>query len=117
MSSPIQRTGRRRKKTQKRRIVFFTLILPLLLVLFTGAGYGAFLYKKAETVFSESYMNDGREKSDLRDADVHPLEDNVSILFMGIDDNLKRNYGDNTRTDALILATLNIKDKTIKMLS
>ncbi|MET1029876.1 LCP family protein [Domibacillus tundrae] len=117
MSSPTQRTGRRRKKTQKRRIVFFTLVLPLLLVLFTGAGYGAFLYKKAETVLSESYMNDGREKSALRDADVHPLEDNVSILFMGIDDNLRRNYGDNTRTDALILATLNIKDKTIKMLS
>lgn len=117
MSSPSQRMGRRRKKTQKRRILFFTLFLPLLLVLFTGAGYGAFLYKKAETVLSESYMNDGREKSDLRDADVHPLEDNISILFMGIDDNLRRNYGDNTRTDALILATLNVEDKTIKMVS
>ncbi|OES46028.1 LCP family protein [Domibacillus iocasae] len=118
MSSPYQRTGRRRKKTQKRRIVFFTLVLPLLLVLFTGAGYGAFLYKKAETVLSESYMNDGREKSALRDADVHPLEDNVSILFMGIDDNnTNRKYGDNTRTDALVLATLNVEDKSIKMVS
>ncbi|WP_046174450.1 LCP family protein [Domibacillus indicus] len=117
MSSPNQRVGRRRKKTQKRRVVFFALFLPLLLVLFTGMGYGAFLHKKAETVLSESYMNDGREKSDLRDAEVHPLEDNVSILFMGIDDNVNRDYGDNTRTDALVLATLNIEDKTIKMVS
>ncbi|WNS81274.1 LCP family protein [Domibacillus sp. DTU_2020_1001157_1_SI_ALB_TIR_016] len=117
MSSPNQRMGRRRKKTQKRRILFFTLFLPLLLVVFTGAGYGAFLYKKAETIVSDSYMTDGREKSALRDADVHPLEDNISILFMGIDDNNKRKYGDNSRTDALVLATLNVKDKTIKMLS
>ncbi|MCI2253030.1 LCP family protein [Domibacillus sp. PGB-M46] len=117
MSSPNQRMGRRRKKTQKRRILFFTLFLPVLLVVFTGAGYGAFLYKKAETIVSDSYMTDGREKSALRDADVHPLEDNISILFMGIDDNNKRKYGDNTRTDALVLATLNVKDKTIKMLS
>ncbi|WP_245629807.1 LCP family protein [Domibacillus robiginosus] len=117
MSSPNQRMGRRRKKTQKRRILFFTLFLPLLLVVSTGAGYGAFLYKKAETIVSDSYMNDGREKSALRDAEVHPLEDNVSILFMGIDDNKRRNYGDNTRTDALVLATLNVKDKTIKMIS
>lgn len=117
MSSPNQRLGRRRKKTQKRRILFFTLFLPLLLVIFTGAGYGAFLYKKAETIVSDSYMNNGREGSDLRNADVHPLEDNISILFMGIDDNRKRNYGNNSRTDALVLATLNVKDKTIKMLS
>lgn len=117
MSSPNQRLGRRRKKTQKRRILFFTLLLPLLLVLFTGAGYGAFLYKKAETVLSDSYSDDGREKSDLRDAEVHPLEDNVSILFMGIDDNENRKYGNNTRTDALVLATLNVKDKSIKMVS
>jgi len=117
MSSPNHRLGRRRKKTQKRRILFFTLFLPLLLVAFTGAGYGAFLYKKAETIVSDSYMNNGREGSDLRNADVHPLEDNISILFMGIDDNRKRNYGNNSRTDALVLATLNVKDKTIKMLS
>lgn len=117
MSLPNQRVGRRRKKMQKRRILFFTLFLPLLLVVFIGAGYGAFLYKKAETVLSESYMNDGREKSALRDAEVHPLKDNVSILFMGIDDNKRRNYGDNTRTDALLLATLNVENKTIKMVS
>lgn len=117
MSSPNQRVGRRRKKTQKRRVLFFTVLLPLLLVLFTGAGYSAFLYKKAETVVSNSYEDGGREKSDLRDADVHPLEDNISILFMGIDDNINRNYGDNTRTDALVLATLNVDSKTIKMVS
>ncbi|OLN24060.1 transcriptional regulator [Domibacillus antri] len=117
MASTNQRMGRRRKKTQKRRIVFFTLFIPFLLVAFTFAGYAANLQKKAADVFTDSYEDDGRDKSKLRDADVHPLEDNISILFMGIDDNEHRNYGDNTRTDALVLATLNVEDKTIKMLS
>ncbi|OMP65822.1 LCP family protein [Domibacillus epiphyticus] len=117
MASENQRTGRRRRKTQKRRIVFFTLFIPVLLIASTLIGYAANLHKKAETVFTDSYEDDGRAKSELRDADVHPLEDNISILFMGIDDNENRQYGLNTRTDALVLATLNVENKTIKMLS
>ncbi|OAH54585.1 MULTISPECIES: LCP family protein [Bacillaceae] len=117
MASTNQRSGRRRRKTQKRRIFFYAFFIPVLLVGFTAAGYTANLHKKAETVFTDSYSDEGRVKSDLRDADVHPLEDNISILFMGIDDNVNRDYGTNTRTDALVLATLNIEDKSIKMLS
>jgi LCP family protein required for cell wall assembly len=117
MASTNQRSGRRRRKTNKRRIFFFAFFIPVLLVGFTVAGYAANLHKKAETIFTDSYEDDGRVKSALRDADVHPLEDNISILFMGIDDNVNRDYGTNTRTDALVLATLNVKDKSIKMLS
>ncbi len=59
-----------------------------------------------------------RNGSTLRDEAVKPLEDNVSILFVGVDDSEARNQGEsNTRSDALILATLNNKDKTVKLVS
>ncbi|MBM7649340.1 LCP family protein required for cell wall assembly [Bacillus ectoiniformans] len=116
MSSERQRTQRRKRKKRKRLIAFF-LILPLVFIAFTAAGYGAYLYKKAETVFSDSYEDDGRSKSDLRDSAVHPSKDNISILLMGIDDSEVRDFGDDTRTDALMVATLNIKEKSIKLLS
>ena len=57
------------------------------------------------------------EQSEKRESAVNPLKDNVSILFMGVDDSQSRDLGGATRTDALILATFNIKQKTIKMVS
>lgn len=53
----------------------------------------------------------------MRDAEVHPLKDNISILFIGIDESDVRTKEDKTRSDALMLATLNVKDKSIKLLS
>jgi polyisoprenyl-teichoic acid--peptidoglycan teichoic acid transferase len=106
-----------KKKKRRRRIVFF-LIIPLLIVTFSVAGYGALLYKKAETVFNDSYNNiDGREKSELREEKVDPNIDNVSILFIGVDESDTRNFGSSTRSDALMLATLNEKEKSVKLVS
>lgn len=116
MSLDRQRLQRRRRQKRKRRIALL-ILLPIVFLTFTAAGYGAFLYKKAETIFTGSYMDDGRKKSDLRDAKVHPLKDNISILFIGIDESDVRTKEDKTRSDALMLATLNVKDKSIKLLS
>ncbi|KMY55550.1 transcriptional regulator [Bacillus sp. FJAT-27231] len=116
MSSDRQRLQRRKRQKRKRRIAFF-ILLPIVFLTFTAAGYGAFLYKKAETIFTGSYMDDGRKKSDLRDAKVHPIKDNISILFIGIDESDVRTKEDKSRSDALMLATLNVKDKSIKLLS
>jgi polyisoprenyl-teichoic acid--peptidoglycan teichoic acid transferase len=108
---------KKRKRKRRRRVLYF-IVVPLLLISFSAAGYGAYLYKQAETVFSDSYNNlDGREKSDKRESEVDPNVDNVSILFIGVDESKERNYGSSTRSDALILATLNEKQKTIKLLS
>ncbi|OAT81588.1 transcriptional regulator [Bacillus sp. MKU004] len=106
-----------RKKKRRRRILFF-LVIPFLVLAIVSSSYGAYLYKKAESVFSDSYNNlEGREKSDKRVKDVDPQEDNVSILFIGIDESKERNFGDATRSDALMLATLNEKEKSVKLLS
>lgn len=116
---PIDRDYMRivRRKKRRRRVVFF-LILPMLLVAFSAAGYGAYLYKKAETVFSSSYQDlNGREKSEKREKAVDPKNDNVSVLFIGVDGSDSRDFGEKTRSDALMLATLNEKDKTVKLVS
>jgi polyisoprenyl-teichoic acid--peptidoglycan teichoic acid transferase len=105
-----------RRKKRRKRILFF-LIVPVLLIAFSAAGYGAYLYKKAETVFSSSYKDDGREKSDKREKVVDPEDDNVSVLFIGVDGSESRKYGEKTRSDALMLATLNEKEKTVKLVS
>jgi polyisoprenyl-teichoic acid--peptidoglycan teichoic acid transferase len=106
-----------KKKKRRRRVVFF-LIIPLLIITFSVAGYGALLYKKAETVFNGSYKDiEGREKSQLRTEKVDPKMDNVSILFIGVDESETRNFGSATRSDALMLATLNEKEKSVKLVS
>src|SRR5690606_14051970 len=76
------------------------------------------LYIKADKMMDnsfESHREDG--KSNLREQKVNPKIDNISILFIGIDESSKRSQGDNTRSDALMLATLNEKEKSVKLLS
>jgi polyisoprenyl-teichoic acid--peptidoglycan teichoic acid transferase len=109
---------RRRQKKAKRRRIFWFLIFPILLVGLSTTGYGAYLYYKAQSVADQSYTEiEGREKSNLRDENVDPKEDNISILFIGVDDSKSRNYGEKTRSDALILATFNKEQKSVKLLS
>lgn len=110
------RTVRRNKKRRFRKRALIILI-PMLVVLFSLLGYGTYLYTKAESVISDSYKDDGRDKSDLREEQVDPSEDNVSILIVGVDESEERANQGQSRSDTLILATLNKEDKSVKMVS
>ena len=72
---------------------------------------------KAKSVLSEAHVEDHRDKSQLRDHKVNPGKDNVSILIIGIDASEKRGENRKALSDTLILATLNKKSKTVKLLS
>ena len=115
---PIQsRVKKRTKKRRLRKRIKFGLI-PLIIAFLAVLSYGAYLYIKADSALSDAYENDGRVKSDLREDYVDPKFDNVSILIMGVDENEKRQSRDGvTRTDALILATLNKDEQSVKLLS
>src|SRR5699024_1172421 len=109
-----RRIVRRRRKLKKRA---YFIIIPLILLLTIG-GFVTYLYVKAESALSDSHVDDGREKSDLRDEIVDPKFDNVSILLMGVDSNEARREKDASQlTDTLILATLNKDSKSIKLLT
>lgn len=103
------------KKRKRRRRVFKWIVLPLLIFLISGTAYGAFLYSKAESVMDDSYHPVDRETA--RETPVDPVNENVSVLFIGVDDSEVRNYNSGSRSDALMLATFNKEAKSVKLLS
>ncbi|MFE7060647.1 LCP family protein [Sutcliffiella sp. NPDC057660] len=109
--------GRMEKRTKKRKKRFI-IIFPLLLILLSGLVYGSYLTYKAMAAAEEARVElDRGDKSKLREEVVDPGKNNITILFLGIDDSESRGFGDKARTDAIMLATFNRKDKSVKMLS
>src|SRR5690625_434825 len=112
--TPLTRT--KRKKRYKLRKKAFFILIPAIILL-SALSYGAYLYIKADSVLSESYEDDGREKSELRDKLVDPKYDNVSVLVMGVDSSDVRKNASDARTDTLMVATLNKEEKSVQLLS
>ncbi len=108
-----------KKESTKLRTALKVLLILAISVLICISTYGIYLAKKAEYAANEAYEAiEDRDSSSKRNEKVTPIEDNVSILFIGVDDSENRGQGaDNSRSDALILATLNQKTKTVKTLS
>ncbi|MFP7479770.1 LCP family protein [Terribacillus saccharophilus] len=116
--SPYQPQPPRRivkKKVNKKRILML-LLIPVLILGAGGAAYAAHLWTSAASAIDKAHVADTRDKSALRDEAVDPVEDNVSILFMGVDDSDTRDEG-NSRSDAMILATFNKKEHSVDLLS
>lgn len=102
---------KKKKKKQKLRL----LLIPIFLLILGTTAYGANLYLKAQDVFKKSF--NPVDASAKRDEAVNPLEDNFSMLFIGVDDSTHRDQQGHARSDALILATFNNDQKSIKLLS
>ena len=109
------RTNMTYKKQKRRRRIFWFLIFPILLIASVTVTYGVHLYKKAENAMGAAY-DDEQGQSSLRDKKVNPKIDNVSILLIGVDGGEKRGV-ENTRSDALMVATFNEKQKSVKLMT
>lgn len=109
------RSSKHKRRLKRKWRIFLGIMVPILVLALGGGAYATFLYKKAETAMAKSYkpVNSVSKRS----VKVDPSKDNISILFMGIDDSQSRHLGNNTRSDALMVATLNKKDKSVKLLS
>ena len=108
------------KKRSKKRTIIYSILILFGTVAILSATYGVYLTKRAEVAAERSFeaLADRANGSELREEEVEPLTDNVSILFVGIDDSEKRSEGqDSSRSDALMVATLNNEDKSIKLVS
>ncbi|WP_456277617.1 LCP family protein [Bacillus sp. AK128] len=102
-------------KRSKRKKLKYYLLVPILILLLSASTYGAFLYFKAKETADRSFEEvEGREEAVKI---VNPKSDNISILFMGVDESDVRDFGDAVRTDALILATFNEKLKSVNLVS
>lgn len=106
------RIVKRKRKIRKKRLF---ILVPIIIFLLAGGTYAAHLYNKAEQVLTESHVEDDRPKSDLREEVVDPKFDNVSVLIMGVDESDHRDNEGSSRTDTIILATLNKDEKSVKL--
>ncbi|EGA89228.1 hypothetical protein GPDM_11115 [Planococcus donghaensis MPA1U2] len=103
---------RKTKNDTKRTILVIIATLAVSLLICVSA-YGIYLIKKAESAVDTAY-----EPAGNLNENIEPLTDNISILFIGVDDSAERNQSNNNiRSDALVLATLNNEDKSIKLVS
>mgnify|MGYP003413169137 FL=1 len=101
-------------KKKKKRIRLRNLILtPLLLFLLTGTAYFFSLYSKAEEVANSSY--ESLDGSELDEVTINKKAENISVLFIGVDDSETREGP--IRSDAIMLATFNKEDNSVKLLS
>lgn len=106
------------KKKKYKKLKILAIILTFFLLV--GGSYALFLVNKASSAVKNASHNLSRgEKSKLRETAVKPLTHNVSILIMGIDENEGRQeeYNGAFHPDALLLATFNNDDKTVKLVS
>lgn len=112
------RQNKKKGSSKFRLFLKVTMLLTLSLVICATA-YGVYLTKQAEHAANNAYEEiEDRKLPEQREVKVEPAQDNVSILILGVDDSEKRGQGaDNSRTDALMLATLNNKTKTVKLVS
>lgn len=114
----MSKANRKKREPGSSKFVTFLKISAILVTsaLICVATYFVYLSKQAEVAADQAYEEIQREPK--REEKVETLEDNISVLFVGVDDSEKRSQGeDNTRSDALVLATLNNKQKSIKLVS
>ncbi|AIY06117.1 hypothetical protein Plano_2152 [Planococcus sp. PAMC 21323] len=109
----MNRKYHRETKNDKKRTILIIIATLAASLLICVSAYGIYLIKKAETAVDTAFEPVGNLNED-----IEPLTDNVSILFIGVDDSEERNQSNNNiRSDALVLATLNNEDKSIKLVS
>lgn len=115
----MNRKTYRKTKSSKKKTVIKVLLTLAVSILLCGSAFGIYLIKKAENAADRAFETAGdREISELRTEKVEPLHDDISILFIGVDDSAARDQPEgNIRSDALVLATLNNEDKSVKLVS
>ncbi len=106
----------KQRNTKRKKKILKLVVFPLMVIAISVISYSTFLYSKAQTAMNDSYDPIDRISS-KRETIVNPDIDNISVLFIGVDDSEERGFGTNSRSDALILATFNEKAKTVKLLS
>ncbi|WP_431804155.1 LCP family protein [Halobacillus andaensis] len=109
-------------KRKKLKIALWMTAFLVLLTIGATAGYAAFLTDKAKDTANSSHESLERgEKSDKREQAVIPDLNSTSVLFIGVDDSKTRENQENgnqrSLSDALVLATFNNDDKSVKLVS
>lgn len=101
-----------RKKKKKQRIIL-SILIPVFTAILIAAVYGAHLVATISNQIDASFVEIDRPEPVEK---VNPIEQPVSFLFLGIDNDDDRQLG-STRADSIIYATLNPHTHEMNMLS
>jgi len=105
------------RKKKRNRAVLKSFLIIFLIVLTGGLLYGYSIMTKAQSAVEKSFETID-DSNDVPEMNIDPATENVSVLLLGIDDSDTRNQGDEgSRTDAIMLATFNANDRSVKLLS
>ena len=100
------------------KYLLYTLVVILVIV---PAIFVYILFNSSRDAFDDSFSQNDKRESVLRKHKVNPTTEPVSILFLGIDDSSARRENgqsvEQSRTDAMILSTLNPDKNQIRLLS
>ncbi|GEK90490.1 LCP family protein [Alkalibacterium kapii] len=109
-STRTQTTTKKKKRNQR---IILSILIPLFTFILIGAIYLAKLFATVENEIDASYAEIDRHTPVEK---VNPIEEPVSFLFMGVDNNEERQLG-STRADSIIYATLNPVTHEMNMVS
>ncbi|GAE28407.1 cell envelope-associated transcriptional attenuator LytR-CpsA-Psr [Halalkalibacter wakoensis JCM 9140] len=104
----------RKRKQKSRKILRIALLVAILTFLGAGGVLSYFVITLSDVAANSQEELDRGEKSEKREEVVDPGQDNISVLFLGVDD---RDGDLRGRTDAMLLGTFNRQDSSIKILS
>lgn len=103
------------------KVFKYVLYLLVLILVIVPAIFAFILFNSSRDAFDDSFSQKDRRESVMRQHKVNPSREPVSILFLGIDDSdARRENGqsvEQSRTDAMILSTLNPDKNQIRLLS
>ncbi|MGV2621469.1 UNVERIFIED_CONTAM: LCP family protein [Halobacillus marinus] len=92
-----------------------SLFFVLLIAIGAAGGYALYLTDQVKQTATESHQElDRGDKSEKRTKAVNPGSDHISVLFVGVDETAAEAP---SRSDALVLATFNDENKSIKMVN
>ena len=102
------------------KIIRYTLYIICYLLIIIPIVHFTNLYITTGSAVDNSFGGIERNKSDLRDDNVEPTKDSINILLLGIDYSESREEAhnqsiDRSRTDSIILVTLDNEDKEVRM--
>lgn len=101
------------KKRKRKHWIIAIAMIPFMAVILYAATYAARLWATTENAMEESYFELERPEPA---AEVNPIEEPVSFLFMGVDNTDERDLG-STRADSIIYATVNPNTFEMNMVS
>ncbi|MBU9721743.1 MULTISPECIES: LCP family protein [Bacillaceae] len=106
--------ARRKRKTPLKRFILYSALVVLCIFLIGGGSLAYMGYQMADATSKSHVELDRGDRSMMRQENVDPKQDPVSILFLGIDSREEDLRG---RTDAMVLATFNPEEESINMLT